>query len=510
VNHGNRAVVASGHPLVTRAAAEILKKGGNAFDAAVAAGFAGSVAEPTLTSLGGGGFLLALTLDGMETLFDFFVDTPGSGLPVESLEPHFFPVTIRFPGSDQVFNVGLGSAAVPGNLKGFLHVHEKLGSLPLKEVVAPAAGYARHGVPMNYHQAYFLHMLRPIMTLTPQASDLFAPGEKLLRKGDIYTNPELAEFLENISEDRGFSFYQGEIAARIAADMIKGQGLLTEEDLKSYSVIERRPFRVHYRDRILLTNTFPSFGGPLIGLALKLMEQASLGKLAFQSPEHMLTLFSVMSEIENIREQGCHCPEDLPPDWLEKTGRKIRTFSRGTTHVSIADAYGNVASMTTSNGEGSGYIVPGTGIMLNNMMGEDDLHPEGFHGTPPGHRVASMMSPSILLRDGTVELVLGSGGSKRIRTAIMQVVSNISDFRLGLNDAIHASRIHWDGSVLQAEPGLPDTAIEALEKHCEVNIWQKADVYFGGVNAVIPGKYGAGDPRRGGDSTVVISSSDCL
>jgi gamma-glutamyltranspeptidase/glutathione hydrolase len=159
--------------------------------------------------------------------------------------------------------------------------------------------------------------------------------------------------------------------------------------------------------------------------------------------------------------------------------------------------------MTTSNGEGSGYYVPGTGIMLNNMMGEDDLHPGGFHSCPPGQRVASMMSPSILVHKEGVKLVIGSGGSKRIRTAILQVLSNIVDFDRDVKDSVELPRIHWDGEILQVEPGLPSATVTALSEHWPVNIWPERDMYFGGVHTVMPGTTGGGDPRRGGSVAVV-------
>ena len=142
--------------------------------------------------------------------------------------------------------------------------------------------------------------------------------------------------------------------------------------------------------------------------------------------------------------------------------------------------------------------MPGTGIMLNNMMGEDDLHPEGFHASPPGQRVSSMMSPSLLLKDDSVAMVIGSGGSKRIRTAITQVLSAIVDFGIPVQQAVEAPRIHWDGAMMQVEPGLGRKTIAALKKHWPVNIWSTIDVYFGGVHTVIPNIGGGGDPRRGG------------
>ncbi len=156
-----------------------------------------------------------------------------------------------------------------------------------------------------------------------------------------------------------------------------------------------------------------------------------------------------------------------------------------------------------SNGEGSGYVVPGTGMMLNNMLGEDDLHPHGFHAAPPGQRVPSMMAPSILLAGDEPRLVLGSGGSKRIRTAILQVLSNVVDFDLDVRAAVEAPRIHWDGELLQVEPGFDPAAVEALQHRWTVNAWDQPNLYFGGVHAV-RGDEGHGDARRGGHALLVL------
>jgi gamma-glutamyltranspeptidase/glutathione hydrolase len=175
----------------------------------------------------------------------------------------------------------------------------------------------------------------------------------------------------------------------------------------------------------------------------------------------------------------------------------------GTTHVSVADTDGNVAAMTTSNGENSGYVVPGTGVMLNNMLGEDDLHPDGFHGAPPGERVSSMMSPMVVLRDGEVEMVLGSGGSKRIRSALVQVVSALVDDGLDARAAVERPRLHWDGEVLQVEPGFPGEIVDSLAAEWPVNRWNETNMYFGGPHVVRPGIDAAGDPRRGGASLTI-------
>jgi gamma-glutamyltranspeptidase/glutathione hydrolase len=172
----------------------------------------------------------------------------------------------------------------------------------------------------------------------------------------------------------------------------------------------------------------------------------------------------------------------------------------------VADGEGNIAAMTTSNGEGSGDVIPGTGILLNNMLGEDDLHPGGFHAAPPGVRVASMMSPTIVLgADGSPELVVGSGGSKRIRTAIMQVLAAVVDGGVTIEDAVVAPRLHWDTDHVEVEPGFPDDVVDALSARWPVNVWPEPDIYFGGVHAVVPGPDGGagGDPRRDGATAQV-------
>jgi len=498
-----RASVASGHPQVTEAASEILRAGGNAFDAVVAAGFVGAVAEPALTSLGGGGFLLARTAQDQTALFDFFVDTPGQGLHAGDLEPHFLPVTVRFPACEQIFNVGLGSVATPSALRGYLHVHRRLGRLPLREVLAPAVHLARAGVTINHRQAYFLDLLTPIMTLTAAGRALFAPDGRYLGEGDVHRNPDLAAFLETLPAEGEREFYQGELARCIAREMAEGGGLLTETDLAACRVIEREPLSVQYRGWRLLTNPSPSFGGSLIALSLRLLEAREVAPLGFGSPAHLALLIAVMQEVDRRRTEGYLSPTDLGQPGLAESRERVRLASGGTTHVSVCDAEGNTASMTTSNGEGSGYFAPGTGIMLNNMMGEDDLHPEGFHVSPPGLRVASMMAPSLLLAGDTVRLALGSGGSKRIRTALMQVIVNTVDFGMKPREAVEAPRLHWDGQCAQVEPGFAEATLAALAERWPLNRWPTHDLYFGGVHVAATSGEGAGDPRRGGCAATV-------
>lgn len=500
-----RAVAATGHEAVSQAAAEMLKSGGNAFDAVVAAGFAGAIAEQTLTSLGGGGFLLARTADNQEIFFDFFVDTPGLGRKDTDGKPHFFPVGVDFGGSIQEFNIGLGSVAVPGTLKGLLHIHTRLGRMPLSEVIEPAVRLCQ-GHTLNAFQAGFLRMLYPIMTLTDTGKKLYEPEGHYLGQGDTLAIPEMADFLSQLPKDNGENFYKGDIARTIDREMKEGGGLLSFEDLSSFEVIERKPLRADYKGYTLLTGPPPALGGSLIALSLALLEKMDpLDQ--WGSPEHVVRTLGMMQEVELLRKQGVSNPETLERflagQAFGESIENIRQFSRGTTHVSIADREGNVASMTCSNGEGSGYFVPGTGIMLNNMMGEDDLHPDGFHSAPSGQRVGSMMSPSVLVRDDEVQLVFGSGGSKRIRPALTQVLTQLIDFYRDIETAVHAPRLHWDGEVMQVEPGFAEESLDALSKQVPVKVWDDRNVYFGGVHSVVPGKHGVGDPRRGGSAVVV-------
>jgi gamma-glutamyltranspeptidase/glutathione hydrolase len=480
-------VVAGGHESVSAAAAELLEGGGNAFDAAAAAGFAACVAEPMFTSLGGGGFLLAHSASGRASLHDFFVDAPGRGLDADALEPHFLPFTVRFPASEQVFNMGLGSVATPATLRGLLHVHEALGRAPLSRVVEPAARLARAGLELNEHQAYVQGLLFPMLTLTPAGRAIYAPEGRGLRAGDRLVNADLAAFLDELPADRGRDFYEGSLARAIARDMREGQGLLTAEDLAGYRVLARKPLEFAYRGHRILTNPRPARGGELIAFALAELERGGDEVPDWGSADHAVALAGAMEAAE--RSRGAPA-------------------AGGTTHVSVADAEGNAASLSLSNGEGSGYIAPGTGILLNNMLGEDDLHPEGFHAASAGERVGSMMSPTLVFEGAAVRLVAGSGGSKRIRSAMVQVITAVLDFGMDLCSAVEAPRLHWDGEHVQAEPGFSPAALEALRARWPVNTWDERNLYFGGVHAVTPGIAAAGDPRREGHGRVVPTPDD--
>ncbi len=468
------AAVAAGDAGTAAAAQAVLRAGGNAFDAAVGAGFAAAVCEPTLSSLGGGGFLLARPAEGPPTLVDFFVDTPGRGLGPDRLEPHFTPVTVRFSGADQVFHVGYGSVAVPGCLAGYLHVHRRFGRLDLAEVLAPAQSMARAGAVLSSTQAEIVRLLAEILTRSDEGRSVFAPSGRLPVAGERLRNEAYADFLAAVAEGRVTGFHDAALAGPLDAAMRAGGGLLGAEDLAAYQVVEREPLTVDLHGVRVHTNPRPAFGGGLVALGLaQLAEGRTLAEALREISER-----DVISAVRSVK---------------------------GTTHVSVSDHEGNVAAMTTSNGSCSGVFVPGTGVQLNNVMGERDLHPEGFHAAPPGMRVGSMMAPTVVERtDGSV-LALGSGGSERIRSAITLVAARLLTQDDDAAGAVRASRVHWDGDRWQVEPGL-DAALAAQLAGQPMNVWPERDLYFGGVQLVATwpdGADAAGDSRRDGAAAVL-------
>ncbi|NOZ69038.1 MAG: gamma-glutamyltransferase, partial [Deferribacteres bacterium] len=354
-----RGAVASGHPLTARAAADMFSLGGNAFDAAVAAGFASVAAEPTLTSLGGGGFLLAHIAEQKEDiLFDFFVNTPGLGSRTHG-KPAMTPVDIHFPECTQVFHTGFPSAAVPGMLKGLLHVHKRLCTLPLKTVLAPALSCLREGVEVTALQEYFLNLLEPIFGSTDYGREIYTTGGESIKQGGRLFNPLLERFFEGIAEGRS-DIYNGETARSFTEEMEKQGCLITPYDLEAYEVIERKPLRLAYRDSEILTNPPPSSGGMMLALGLSLIENLRLSSVSRESAEFFIALVELMKQMQNFKPVentgGSSYPLDraeLSPvieSFIRNVTEKTFIATQGTTHISAVDGQGNAASMTTSNG----------------------------------------------------------------------------------------------------------------------------------------------------------------
>ena len=502
-----RGMVAAGHPLTAQAGLRALEAGGNAFDAALAALCMACVAEPVLVSLGGGGFCLARTAAGDARVYDFFAHTPITKRERQGLD--FRPIFADFGVAQQEFHIGLGSVATPGIARGIAAIHRAHGTLPLAEIVAPAVEVARRGMILTPFQSYIMQVIAPILRHTPEARALFTRGDPegtILQAGDRLDNPALADLLEALGREGDALFYEGEVAAAIERLSRDVGGHLTRDDLRRYRVIVREPLRLRYRGAGLLTNPPPSSGGLLIAFGLALLAGHDLADLPFGAPDTVELLADVQAATQSARARHGSTPVLLDPQVLEEAAAEVAAApkaSRGTTHLSVIDRDGNAAAITVSNGEGCGYLVPGTGTMLNNMLGEEDINPAGFHNWAPDARMSSMMSPTAIERDDGGLVVLGSGGSKRIRTAILQVLVNLLDHRMSVADAVAAPRLHLDGDRLNVEPGLDELARARLAaRYPDHAFWPALNMYFGGVHAVVRDPdgalHGAGDPRRSG------------
>jgi gamma-glutamyltranspeptidase / glutathione hydrolase len=454
--------------------------------------------EPLLTGLGAGGYMLVVAPGAEPVLLDFFVEAPGRGADA-SARSELIPISVSFGDAVQMFNVGAASVGSFGMPAGVCEASRRFGRVGLERLVAPAAALARDGVELNAQQAYIVEILGGIVTSTAEASALFAPTGQLLRAGERIRQPELGDALERLAAEGSEPFYDGDIAAAIVAWLGERGGLLTAADLRAYEVVDRPPLAVRYRGRTVLTNPPPSAGGILIARALASLD----GRRA--APD-AAALVEVMAATQRQRTpeflEGLDDPAFVAR-FLASPGGPLGS----TTHIAALDADGWACSVTCSAGSASGVIVPGTGVHLNNMLGEQDLNPLGFHRHPPGRRMPSMMSPTIVLRDGAPELAVGSAGSNRIRSAVLQTIVRCVDDGMRAQDAIDAPRLHYEDEIVYVEPGID---IEALERAgWTVSRFRERNLFFGGAQAVMrvgaAGFSGGGDPRRGGAAVLVAS-----
>lgn len=515
-----RGAIAAGDDKTAAAAAETLRDGGNAFDAALAALCAAPVAEPVLASLAGGGFLLAEPADGAPVLYDFFCQTPRAKRPASEIE--FYPVDVDFGTTTQEFHIGMGAMATPGVVAGLFAVHEDLASLPMSRIVAPAIRLARDGTAISDLQALILGIVEPIYVATSSARALFEsaaePG-RVLRQGELYRPRAMAATLEALAREGRDLFYRGDIGAELVEASAAHGGTLSRADLEGYRVVRRAPLTADFAGARILTNPPPSSGGPLIAFALAMLEGVDSGADP-DDPEWLMRLADAMA-VTNAARTGCGLDEGcdearvaqlLSDPLVAKYRRSMRGRALkqgGTTHISVIDVDGNAAALSLSNGEGNGHVLPRSGIMPNNMLGEEDINPRGFHLWQPDTRISSMMAPTLVDHGDGRRSALGSGGSNRIRTAILQVLLGVLRFDLAFADAVRSPRIHFERGLLNVEAvgcvgGFDADRIAAFAgAFPNRELWDRHSMFFGGVHAVSldrsSGKFdGAGDPRRGG------------
>lgn len=490
-------VIAAGDERTAEAGALMLREGGNAVDAICAAALTAFVAEAPLCGPGGAGVLLAGTADRLAVL-DAFSVVPGLGLrhrpPLD-----FHEVTVDFGGAQQVFHVGRGAVAVPGTLLGLWRAHERLGRLPRAVMVAPAVAIGREGCEPSPKMRGIVEIIRPIITRTPATAALFFDEHGAVRLG----NPRLADFLEALAAE-GEALLHGPLAqALLSACGPEQGGLLTAEDLARYAPVWREPLRFTRGDDVVLTNPPPSSGGALVTLGLGLAAEASLRDLPWLGPRHALELAAILAGVDRGK---AHARGEALDEAAVVQARRAHGSRRplgSTTHMSVLDGEGMMASLTMTTGEGCGLTLPEYGIHLNNLLGEEDINPQGFHVQPPGTWMSTMMAPTAVLHRGRPSLVLGTGGSNRIRSALVQTLLHVLASERTLEQAVIAPRMHVEGERLWLErPGLPAGTEDALRRAWPSLVaFDEPNMYFGGVHAVghhHGGLHGAGDPRRGG------------
>ncbi len=532
-------VIAGGGPHTVQAGAAMLRQGGNAVDAIVAAAFASFIAEIGVVHTGGSGIAQIFDPASQRSVvYDFFSNMPGLGLSAESLTTRlkaidFERVTIDFGATTQDFYLGRGAVAVPGNVFGLCALVDDFGSLPLRIILQPALDLAQQGLPMAPFQAQTCRLLGPIYTHTPAARTIFTKNGDILDEGDHLYIPGMFETLSQLAEEGDALLRNGSLAQALISDHSENGGLITPRDLQSYRVYHNDPIRVLYRGHEVLLPPPCSAGGVLTGFTLKLLAEFDAGSLRHGSAEQMQLFYEVMAATTRAR---VHWETDLAQlpvhvamarflsaEFIAPYAADVRYAIRArerspfvadkkgpnnTSHISVIDGNGMAVSLTTTAGESAGYVLPGTGFIPNNMLGEEDVNPRGWHQWQPGERLPTMMTPTIVLKDGNIRLVVGSGGSARIRSAIIQVISNLLDHQLRLIDVVNRPRLHVENGVLQCEGGCDSAEMDRVERMgYPVNRWQTTSIYFGGAHTVSRMENGflvaAGDYRRDGSTASV-------
>jgi len=495
-----KGIITAGHSQTAWAGIQILNEGGNAFDAAIATTLAACINEFCMCSLGGGTFFNLFTQNGKSVLIDAFCQTPKQKRSLEQID--FYPHTIDFGGTQEDFQIGMGSIATPGTLAGIYALHEQFATLPFKVLIEPALEIARKGSIVDDFQAFDYGVLESMLRVHPESKALFVKEDDcLVKEGDVVGMPVFADFLECLRFEGKDLFYKGETARKIAADSQEKGGFISYEDLESYQPVFRNPLQFKYRGHTILTNDLPSIGGALIALGLDQLQHVR----NFQQhtdPNHTNRLFEVFSYLETVDRTVEGLSKLLAQkSYIQSSFNRSGARKWGsTTHFNIMDEHGNAISVTTSNGEGSGYMIEGTNVMLNNMLGEAALLPGGFHSWEPDTRLSSMMSPTLILDDqDMVRYALGTGGAGRIPTMVLQVISYLLDYKMPVQDAIAAPRCHVEHGSFDLEPELWSEGPFNIEK---VSQWPKKHMYYGGVHTIERLAHdqfaGVGDSRRSG------------
>ena len=492
-------VVAGGNPLTVQAGLDILRIGGTAVDAAIAAQLMACVCEPLLTGLTGGGLAVVRT-GGTTRICDFFSDVPGRGGQPQASAMQV--IDVDFGPDVQRFWIGAASVAVPALAEGIWALHSEHATLPLSALAAPAVAAARAGVPATVGLCRSIDLLTPIMRCDPLLTALFLRDDAPIAPGTIFVQPALADTLEQLGRDGPEFLRAGEGAADILAACAGGH--LTAADLAEYRAAWRKPLSVTHRDATVWVPGPPSQAG--------LQVIASLAGLDADVPEdpygsasldRITRAMAANEALKGADFQALLFAEGFTSDWL------ARCAAGNTTHVSVVDGAGDAVGITSSLGETAGIVAPRTGLILNNFLGEEDVNPP-HAPRPVGARLLTMCCPTLLERENGTPTpdtwVMGSGGSSRIRSALLHGIVYTIDHDLPLDAVVSAPRAHLEDGTLRYET--IGRGADLQVEHLDAIAFETAGIFFGGLHIAgsAQGEFvGAGDARRSGEAGIVTA-----
>lgn len=504
--------IASSSQIAADAGAEIAVMGGNAVDSALAAALVSMTTEPGVCSLGGGAYLTISPPDGKPLTIDGNVEMAGRGLRADELGRGTHEAILEYGGGITTV-VGHGSIGTPGALAAFSMAHGRFGKLPWRELFGPAIRWARDGFPLAQASHDYLIFAHKTVYGWQRASRdaLHDSSGALLNCGATVHVADLANSLERIATVGAKDFYTGDIAASIAADCRRHDGPLGLPDLEAYMPLVRKPLTCRLGQWEISTNPPPAVGGATLTAMLLLLDREARGGASASDPAR---LAAIQEWVLTYRRDNLDLADDVEVAanaLLERCGHDaVRAPS--TVHTSAVDSNGLACALTASAGYGAGVISPGTGIWMNNCLGEIELNRRGLVPGPPGTRLASNMAPCTAHGDNGALMAIGSPGADRITTALAQTLDNFIVHGMPLKEAIDAPRLHIDFSGaetrLHLEPGITVSGIDMPRVEHKLHA-----MYFGGVGAALMHANGdfevAADPRRtGGRRIVFVKSND--
>ena len=509
----SRIATASSSGLAAAAAARIAEEGGNAVDGAVASALVSMIAEPGVCALGGGGFVTIWTPGADPVTIDGYVEMPGRGLPRSRFGKGVFDVTMAYGGGITT-TIGHGSVGTPGALAALGLASARFGRIPWPLLVEPAYELARDGFPLSQPSSSYLQFSHEVVFgwQEPSRAALHRKDGSLIPEGGLVQVAHRADTLRSIAEQGPRAMYEGEIARLIAADMASNDGLITTEDLLEYRPLIRRPLEAVIGGWHIVTNPAPAIGGITLTALLMLMNGHPKDRWTAADYDRLIR---AQIAVFGFRRDQLELSDDLPRDALRllndaETG-DIASLSRSpsTVHTSSVDSTGAACSVTISSGYGSGVMPPGTGIWMNNCLGEIELNRRGFHALAPGTRLTSNMAPTIARHEDGRVLSVGSPGADRITTAILATVINFTELDMSLAEAIAAPRVHVEDAGENGWRVAHEGSLPIADLGYPLRSFDDIDMFFGGVGAAYWDSRGeliaAADPRRTGGTSLAGS-----